>query len=513
MSAPSSMRYLSPGSLSPARPPSTGDNVSVLKGTLSFAYGSPVFHFPSQEGIMKSLKRLFSNDTHGTWSRRKFIGASIFAGLASACGVKNADLANGTTSEEIAEKLAGENIYTTFLGVAPHLPTHDHITRFGGSRMPEEVLQAMAEANDYFVDMDELTIAAGKRVAEVVHAEAALITSGAFGGLVLGSAACLTGTDTDKMKALPHPSWSKKECLIQTPHRFFYDRAYRTAGMTIVEVETREQFINAINENTAMTACLAMAEHEHAGDPSVMMPEEHVEIGRKTGVPVMIDAASELPPTENLTRYTEMGGDLVIISGGKGLRGPQSTGILAGRADLIEAARLLARRGTDTRITLAGRSDPENPSAIPQWQLDQWAKDGIVEVLGHVADVPGLWGQCHIAVLPSYYGEGVPLSLIEAAACARPMVAADGPGLRDIVRHGETGLLVPARDAGALADAIEKLSQDPELRRRLGQAARRLAEEKFGAETIIAQTLEIYGDLLGDAWPKARTQDMTDVPT
>jgi glycosyltransferase involved in cell wall biosynthesis len=181
--------------------------------------------------------------------------------------------------------------------------------------------------------------------------------------------------------------------------------------------------------------------------------------------------------------------------------------------DLIEAARLLARRGTDTRITLAGRSDPENPSAIPQWQLDQWAKDGIVEVLGHVADVPGLWGQCHIAVLPSYYGEGVPLSLIEAAACARPMVAADGPGLRDIVRHGETGLLVPARDAGALADAIEKLSQDPELRRRLGQAARRLAEEKFGAETIIAQTLEIYGDLLGDAWPKARTQDMTDVPT
>lgn len=291
---------------------------------------------------MKSLKRLFSNDTHGAWSRRKFIGASILAGLASACGVKTADLVNGATSDEIAEKLAGENIYTKLLGVEPHLPTHDHITRFGGSRMPEEVLQAMAEANDYFVDMDELTIAAGKRVAEVVHAEAALITSGAFGGLVLGSAACLTGTDTDKMKALPHPSWSKKECLIQTPHRFFYDRAYRAAGMTIVEVETREQFVNAINENTAMTACLAMAEHAHAGDPTVMMPEEHVEIGRKTGVPVMIDAASELPPTENLTRYTEMGGDLVIISGGKGLRGPQSTGILAGRADLIEAARLQA---------------------------------------------------------------------------------------------------------------------------------------------------------------------------
>ena len=171
--------------------------------------------------------------------------------------------------------------------------------------------------------------------------------------------------------------------------------------------------------------------------------------------------------------------------------------------ELVEAARGLAARGIDMRITLAGESDAENPSAIPQRTLRQWSEAGIVEVLGHVEDIPALWAQSHMAVLPSYYAEGVPLSLIEAAACARPMIAADGPGLRDIVRHGETGLLVPPRDASALADAIALLAADPELRRRMGAQARRLAVEKFGSDAIIAQTLEVYGEILGDAWPKA----------
>jgi len=348
---------------------------------------------------MKWFKKLFSDYAQSTgWSRREFIGASLLAGLASACGVNNPDSVTTATSEDIAKNLAGDNIYTRLLGVEPHVPTHDHITRYGGSRMPEEVLEAMKEANDYFVDMDELTIAAGKRVAEVVHAEAALVTSGAFGGLVLGSAACLTGTDTEKMKALPHPTWAKKECLIQTPHRFFYDRAYRAAGMTIVEVETREQFINAINENTAMIACVAMVEHEQADDPTVMMPAEFVELGKKTGVPVMIDAASELPPAVNLTRYTEMGGDLVIISGGKGIRGPQSSGILAGRADLVEAARMQAApsghlgRGMKVGkeeiiglITALNRYENLNHEVIQQRWL---AKAQYIN--NHLQDIPGL---------------------------------------------------------------------------------------------------------------------------
>lgn len=169
--------------------------------------------------------------------------------------------------------------------------------------------------------------------------------------------------------------------------------------------------------------------------------------------------------------------------------------------ELVEAAHLLAARGVDVRITLAGESDHGNPSAIPQRRLDQWSAEGRVEVLGRVEDIPALWAQSHIAVLPSYYGEGVPLALIEAAASGRPMIAADGPGLRDIVRHGETGLLVPARDAGALADAIARLAADPALRRRMGAQARRLAEQRFAAAPIIAATLEVYGEILGESWP------------
>jgi seryl-tRNA(Sec) selenium transferase len=212
----------------------------------------------------------------------------------------------------------------------------------GGSRMPPEVMRAMAEANEYFVDMHELMAAAGRRIAEVTGAEAGLVTAGSFSALILGAAACLTGTDLEKVVALPHPTWSRRQCLIQKPHRFGYDRAYRAAGMEIVEVETREQFVNAITPDTAMISVLASVHRIENRPDSVMLPEETLEIGKKAGVPVLIDVASELPPVENLTKYARLGGDLVVISGGKGLQGPQGTGMLAGRKDLIEAATLNA---------------------------------------------------------------------------------------------------------------------------------------------------------------------------
>jgi glycosyltransferase involved in cell wall biosynthesis len=112
--------------------------------------------------------------------------------------------------------------------------------------------------------------------------------------------------------------------------------------------------------------------------------------------------------------------------------------------------------------------------------------------------VAGLWARSHIAVLPSWYGEGVPKSLLEAAASARPLVAADGPGLREVVQNGATGILVPPRDAGALADALQRLAEDAALRRRLGQAARALAEREFGEDTVIQETLAVYRSLLKD---------------
>ncbi len=208
--------------------------------------------------------------------------------------------------------------------------------------MPDEVIAAMQEANGYFVHMDELNVAAGRRAAEVVRAEAALITSGATGGLLLGTAACLTGNDTEKMRALPHPTWAKREVIIQKTQRYSYEHPMRASGATLVEVENRDQLLNAISENTAMLFGLPEHEIMHEYTPDTVHMEDLIEIGKNRGVPVLIDAASLLPPAANLTLYNELGADLVAYSGGKGLKGPQSTGILSGRADLIEAARTQA---------------------------------------------------------------------------------------------------------------------------------------------------------------------------
>jgi L-seryl-tRNA(Ser) seleniumtransferase len=208
-----------------------------------------------------------------------------------------------------------------------------------------------------------LTQAAGRRIAEVTGAQAGLITAGSFSSMILAAAACLTGDDPDRIEALPHPTWPRRECLTQTAHRFGYDRAYRAAGMTLVDKATREEVAAAISDKTAMLACLAIVERREERPADVMLPEEFVELGRKHGVPVVIDAASELPPEGNLQRYIDIGGDLVIISGGKGIRGPQSTGILAGRADLIEAARL---------------------NAAPHGNLGRGMKVGKEEIIGFV---------------------------------------------------------------------------------------------------------------------------------
>lgn len=232
------------------------------------------------------------------------------------------------------------SIYTRMFGIRPLLCARGHTTLYGGSLMPTEVMRAMVEANDFFVDLEELNRAAGRRIAEMMQAEAAMVTAGAFSAMVLGAAACLTGADPEKIDALPHPSWRKRECLLQKAHRESYDRAYRVAGMVIREFATREQLANAIGPDTAMIAALASTEEAAMKDRGIMQPHEFVELGRKSGVPTLIDAAAEIPPAGTLTRFTEMGFDLVAISGGKGLLGPQATGILAGRKDLVHAAAL-----------------------------------------------------------------------------------------------------------------------------------------------------------------------------
>ena len=253
------------------------------------------------------------------------------------------------------ESLAADlrnNVYTRLLGVRPHIGAHEHLSSMGGSRMPPEVMAAMAEANRYFVDMAELHDAAGRRIAEIMGAEAALVSSGAFAAMLVGAAGVLTGSDQDRMRLLPNPTWPKVECLFQTAHRFFYDNVFGFAGMKLVEAGARADYEAAVTDRTALLVGLAYIERQTRGvppfpvrhrrehDSETLMPLEIIEIGKRKGVPVMIDMASNLPPKENLTKYLEAGADLVVVSGGKGIRGPNSTGILAGRADLIHAARM-----------------------------------------------------------------------------------------------------------------------------------------------------------------------------
>jgi len=170
-----------------------------------------------------------------------------------------------------------------------------------------------------------------------------MVTSGASAALTLGTAAVLTGTDRQKIVSLPNLTGMKSEAIIQKSHRFGYDHAVRTCGVRMVEVETRDQLERAINANTAMM--LFYNANNFVGQ---IKDEEFAQLGKKHAIPTLNDAAADVPPVHNLWKYTGMGFDLVAFSGGKGIRGPQSSGLLLGRKDLIAAARLNGPPNSDT---------------------------------------------------------------------------------------------------------------------------------------------------------------------
>lgn len=165
-----------------------------------------------------------------------------------------------------------------------------------------------------------------------------------------------------------------------------------------------------------------------------------------------------------------------------------------GIGELVDAARLLKTRGTALRIRLVGPGD-DNPAAIPGAVLADWAAEGIVEVVGASNDIPAEYANAHIAVLPSYR-EGLPKSLLEAAAAGLPMIATDVPGCREVCRDGETGILVPVRTVEPLADALTRLAEDAALRKAYGENARQLAETAFAEEIVVTKTLDLYEDCM-----------------
>lgn len=167
-----------------------------------------------------------------------------------------------------------------------------------------------------------------------------------------------------------------------------------------------------------------------------------------------------------------------------------------GVVEFVEAAKLLRRRGLKARFLLIGSPDPDNPSTVSQATLSDWAREGVVELLGYRSDIADLFASANIVCLPSYYGEGLPKVLIEAAACGRAVVTTDHPGCRDAIEPGVTGLTVPVRDAAALAEAIRELLGDPDRRKQMGQAGRQLAEREFSIDKVVAAHLRIYEELL-----------------
>ena len=167
-----------------------------------------------------------------------------------------------------------------------------------------------------------------------------------------------------------------------------------------------------------------------------------------------------------------------------------------GVGEFVEAARSARAQRPDLRFVLIGAPDDGNPAAVPLAQLEAWRDEGIIEWHGHRDDIPAVWKDSHVAVLPSYYAEGLPKALLEAASSGRPIVAADAPGSREIARDGESALLVPPRDAAALAAAILRLADDAALRARLGACGRRLVEREYSEGRIAAETLALWRHLL-----------------
>jgi D-glucosaminate-6-phosphate ammonia-lyase len=259
--------------------------------------------------------------------RRTFLGA--IAGVSGLPMLYGGDADGAGVTSTAARDVIQE------LGIRSFINAAGTFTALTGSLMRPEVVAAMQVASRQYVTLEDLHDAVGKRIAGLLHCPSALVTAGCASALSLATAACVAGKDPERIRRLPDTSGMKNEVIVQKTHRVGYDHAIRNAGVKIVEVGTREQMEAAISEKTAMMFFLNFA------DPKGKIHhEEFVAIARSHSIPTLIDAAADVPPVENLWRFTKLGFDLVAFSGGKGLRGPQSSGLLLGRKDLIDAARL-----------------------------------------------------------------------------------------------------------------------------------------------------------------------------
>ena len=300
------------------------------------------------------------------------------------------------------------------LGVRRVIHGSGTTTRYGGSMLRPEVLDAMREASQMLVNLDELNAAAGAEIARMLGAEAAFVTAGASSGLILQAAACIAGDDPAKITRLPDTRGMRNEIVIQRAHRFAYDQAYRVPGGVLVEIglARRTQPFELEDAITDRTAAVAYLVSPFTSPPGILPLEQVIAIAHKRNVPVIVDAASMLPPRENLKKFIRLGADLVSFSGGKGIRGPQSTGMLLGRRDLIRAASM---------------------NASPNQAIGRAAKTSKEEIAGLVRALELFLAEDEAAEMKRYIG--VCATIVEELGQI--------PGLRIVVEHDPVNRVIP----------------------------------------------------------------------
>lgn len=263
--------------------------------------------------------------------RRSFLKAAAIAYPLSQVGSMTA-----LAKENYQPPTVFKRDYFKEIGVTPFINAAGSYSAYGGARMRPEVAEAIRYGTYNKAKVSDLHDAVGKRIATMVGVEAAMVPSGATAAMVLGTAACMTRGDREKIEQLPTTTDMPNEVIIQKNHRYTYDRALIVAGAKLVEVENEEELINSISSKTAMMFWL-LANHNPAGDNILM--DRYLKIAKENNIPTFLDGATMTPPASNVIDACKLGFDMVGFSGGKGLRGPYSAGLLLGKKEFIEYAR------------------------------------------------------------------------------------------------------------------------------------------------------------------------------
>jgi D-glucosaminate-6-phosphate ammonia-lyase len=254
--------------------------------------------------------------------------------LATGAGIVLGEtLTPGEEGASASPSIVRPDVYEA-LGVKHVINATGTVTVLGGSLMPPEVVAAWISASRHFVNLIDLHNKVGERIAKLVGVEAALVTTGAAGALLLGTAAAVTRGDPKLIKRLPDTAGIKHEVILQKAHHSCYDNQLTDVGVKLIDVETPADVKRAVGERTALMFFMNVAEADGR-----ISRAEWVELARRHQVPTLLDAAADVPPVERLSEYNRIGFDLVAFSGGKALRGPNNTGLLLGRKDLVEAAK------------------------------------------------------------------------------------------------------------------------------------------------------------------------------